>query len=222
VKLKLLDLFCGAGGAAMGYARAGFEIVGVDVAPQPRYPFRFVQADAMTFSLEGFDAVHASPPCQAYSRLRHLPWLKGRDYPALLEPTWKRLQASGVPWVIENVEDAPMPWSVVLCGVMFNLPVYRHRRFGSSFLIFQPPHKKHRETLAAGHASMAKRYRSSGGVAGVKVREISRASIAGHQTGALAAGRLMDIDWMRRDELTQAIPPAYTEWIGARLREQLA
>ena len=84
-KPRLLDLFCGAGGAAMGYHRAGFDVVGVDIESQSRYPFEFHQADAMTYSLDGFDAIHASPPCQGYSRLRHLPWLKDRVYPMLIE-----------------------------------------------------------------------------------------------------------------------------------------
>lgn len=218
---RLLDLFCGAGGAAVGYHRAGFDVVGVDIKPQPRFPFEFHQADAMTYPLEGFDAIHASPPCQAYSRLRHLPWLKGREYPELLAPTRERLQASGLPWVIENVEDAPMPYSIVLCGVMFGLPVYRHRRFGASFLMWQPEHQKHTQTLAAGRASMATRYRKTSGVTGIS-REICRGSLAGHATGAKETGRLMGIDWMRRDELTQAIPPAYTEWVGRQLLQHLA
>lgn len=220
-KPRLLDLFCGAGGAAVGYARAGFEVVGVDIMPQPRYPFEFHLADAMTFPLGNFRAIHASPPCQAYSRLRHLPWLKGRKYPALLEATRARLVAVGLPWVIENVEDAPMPYSIVLCGVMFGLPVYRHRRFGASFLMFQPEHLKHKHTLAAGRAAMAIHYRKSAGITGVIVNEISRGSLTGHATGAKETGRLMGIDWMRRDELTQAIPPAYTEWVGRELKRAL-
>jgi DNA (cytosine-5)-methyltransferase 1 len=221
VRPRLLDLFCGAGGAAMGYSRAGFDVVGVDINPQPRFPFEFHQADAMTLPLGGYDVIHASPPCQAYSRLRHLPWLKGREYPALLDATRVRLHSSGRPWVIENVEDAPMPYSVVLCGVMFGLPVYRHRRFGASFLMWQPEHEKHTHTLAAGRASMATRYRKTSGVTGIFVKEISRGSLAGHATGAKETGRLMGIDWMRRDELTQAIPPAYTEWVGRQLMTQL-
>ena len=147
---RLLDLFCGAGGAAMGYHRAGFDVVGVDIAPQPRYPFEFHQADAMTFPLDGFDAIHASPPCQAYSRLRHLPWLAGKEYPLLLTPTWERLATHGVPWVIENVADAPMPYSIVVCGWTIGLPIYRHRRFGSSFLLLAPPHRRHVHVIAPG------------------------------------------------------------------------
>lgn len=216
----MLDAYSGAGGAAEGYRRAGFrEIVGVDNRPQPRYPFDFVLGDAIDYiAAHGheFDAIHASPPCQAYSRLRHLPWLRGREYPELLVPTREALERLGKPWVIENVEDAPMPYSVVLCGVMFGLPVYRHRRFGASFLMWQPVHEKHQHTMAHGRAAMATRYRSTSGVTGV-VKEIARGSLAGHATGAKETGRLMGIDWMRRDELTQAIPPAYTQWIGERL-----
>src|SRR3989304_5094805 len=108
MKPKLLDLFCGAGGAAMGYHRAGFDVVGVDIKPQPHYPFEFHQADAMTWPLDGFDAIHASPPCPGSSRLRRLPWLKGREWPLLIPGVRRRLVAAGVPWVIENVMDAPL------------------------------------------------------------------------------------------------------------------
>lgn len=104
-KPRLLDLFCGAGGAGMGYHLAGFEVVGVDDVAQPHYPFEFHLADAMTFDLAGFDVIHASPPCQGYSRMRHLPWLAGKTYPLLIDPTRQRLQASGVPWVIEKGID---------------------------------------------------------------------------------------------------------------------
>ena len=113
--MRLLDLFCGAGGAAMGYHRAGFEVVGIDIAPQPNYPFEFVQADAMEFPLDGFDAIHASPPCQAYTALA-----TGK-HPRLIEPMRERLASSGVPWVIENVVGAPLRQPVLLCGSMFGL-----------------------------------------------------------------------------------------------------
>src|SRR5215472_5910436 len=102
----LLDLFCGAGGAAMGYHRAGFDVVGVDIAPQPRYPFEFHQADAMTFPLDGFDAIHASPPCQDYSKaMRHLATV---NYPRLIYPIRDRLRATARLWIIENVAGAPL------------------------------------------------------------------------------------------------------------------
>src|SRR3990167_3954569 len=105
----LLDIFCGAGGSAKGYQQAGFYVVGVDIEPQPHYcGDEFYQADALTYSLSGYDAYHASPPCQAYSRLRYLPWLKNKEYPALIDTTRNLLVATGKPWVIENVADAPL------------------------------------------------------------------------------------------------------------------
>ena len=140
-KPRLLDLFCCAGGAGAGYAKAGFEVVGVDLHPQPRYPFEFHQADAMTFDLSGFDAIHASPPCQAYTVLG------GREdlshYPDLVDAVRERLQAAGVPWIIENVPGAPLRDPITLCGAMFGLRSYRHRLFESSVQLAPPPHPKH-------------------------------------------------------------------------------
>lgn len=216
----LLDLFCGAGGAAVGYHRAGFDVVGVDIKPQPNYPFEFRQGDAMQVTWHQaiqFDAIHASPPCQAYSRLRHLPWLRDRDYPDLLAPTRELLQRSGRPWVIENVMDAPFKWRATICGAALGLPqVSRHRGFEASFLLMGTPCPGH-EVLATGSATLGKRYKS--GVTGVK--EINRASVAGHVTGWREAAVSMGIDWMTRDELTQAIPPAYTQYIGEQLMQVL-
>ena len=212
VRVRLLDLFCGAGGAAVGYHRAGFEVTGVDHLPQKHYPFPFILADALEYvQAHGreYDAIHASPPCQAYSRLLHLPWLHGRTYPALLEPTWTLLTEIGKPWVIENVQDAPMPHSVVLCGLMFSLPLYRHRRFGSSFVMLEPDHPKHEHVISPGRM-LGSRYSAHGaGVVGVLNH-----TRGGHLAAAKAA---MGIDWMTRYELQQAIPPAYTEFIGRQL-----
>ena len=218
---RLLDLFCGAGGAAVGYHRAGFDVIGVDIAPQPHYPFPFVQADAMTFPLDGFDAIHASPPCQGYSRMRHLPWLAGRSYPLLLEPVRSMLQQSGLPWVIENVEDAPMPYSIVLCGWALGLPLYRHRRFGCSEMLLAPPHLRHPHVIAHGRRNVSQRRDATASVAGV-VNRTQKAglpvSIQGHSGPPVEVARqAMGIDWMTRNELTQAIPPAYTQWIGEQL-----
>lgn len=210
--MRLLDLFCGAGGAAVGYQRAGFdEIVGVDLAPQPRYPFTFVQADALTFPLEGFDAIHASPPCQAYSIMRNLPWLRDREYPRLIDPTRERLGAAGVPWAIENVMGAKLDaqW---LCGGMFGLPFYRHRYFETNFLWLQPDHPPHVHTVRNGR------------MLGARARDIVHAggfkrpgAGVGHSAGVALVREAMQIDWMTRAEITQAIPPAYTEFIGAQL-----
>lgn len=140
---RALDLFCGAGGVSVGLACAGFEVVGVDLAPQPRYPFGFIQADAMTVQFRGFDVIFASPPCQGYTSMRHAPGAKGA--PLLIEQVRKRLQASGVPYCIENVEEArwAMERPMLLCGSMFGLGaqgcrLQRHRLFECSFPVHVP------------------------------------------------------------------------------------
>jgi hypothetical protein len=197
---RLLDLFCGAGGAAMGYHRAGFDVVGVDLHPQPHYPFEFHQADALTFPLDGFDAIHASPPCQAYIR----GGLQGRDHPDLLPKVRLLLNRTGLPWVIENVPGAPMRPDALLCGSMFGLPVRRHRWFETSPRI-------NPWTLGCNH---------SGPIHGVYGGLHGK---AGAWPGMLpdsieSRQRALGIDWMPgAHELSQAIPPAYTEWIGAQL-----
>ena len=150
---RLLDLFCGAGGAAMGYHRAGFEVVGVDIKPQPHYPFEFHQADALTYPLDGSDAYHASPPCQGYSIMRHLPWLKNKEYPLLISPIRERLSSTCKPYVIENVVGAQKIAKMQagwLCGGMFGLNFYRHRLFETTFFWFQPGHPKHQQPILAG------------------------------------------------------------------------
>lgn len=144
--MRLLDLFCGAGGAAEGYRRAGFEVVGIDIEPQPHYPFEFHRGDAIELGYEllgrgGFVAVHASPPCQAWSDLAYR---TGRSYPELIEPVRALMQWYKLPCVIENVEGAPLINPITLCGVMFKgLRVLRHRLFECSFPIVAPPHGKH-------------------------------------------------------------------------------
>src|SRR5512146_881208 len=120
---RLLDLFCGAGGAAMGYHRACFEVVGVDINPQPHYPFEFHQADALTYPLDGFDVIHASPPCQDYTIASLYHRMNGKTYPDLIEPTRKHLMRSSSVWVMENVPGAPLINPIMLCGSMFGLEV---------------------------------------------------------------------------------------------------
>ena len=206
--MKLLDLFCGAGGAAMGYHRAGFEVVGVDIKPQPRYPFEFHQADALEYLADHwqeFDAIHASPPCQGYSRLRHLPWLKGREYPLLIPVVREALQATGRPFAIENVSDAPLN-GAELCGAALGLSIVRHRRFESNIGMLFPPCPGH-PVLFHGSANMRK-YGQGSGVTG----------LADGQNPRDALG----IDWMISRELRQAIPPAYTEFIGGWLVAHLS
>ena len=125
---RLLDLFCGAGGAAVGYHRAGFDVVGVDIKPQPHYPFEFHQADALTYPLEGFDAIHASPPCQAYSATMRATGSADR-HPDLLHVVQRRLTDHGGRWVVENVDGAPFDWAFALCGWGLGMPFHRHRFF---------------------------------------------------------------------------------------------
>lgn len=154
-KPRLLDLFCGAGGSAVGYARAGFEVVGVDLKSQPRYPFEFHQADAMTYPLDGFDAIHASPPCQAYSVAQKL---QGNLHPDLIGPTRFRLTESGKPYVIENVVGAPLLKPTLLQGTMFGLRTERKRLFETSFLLPMPP----LAYTAPRHAKMGRRVKDGG------------------------------------------------------------
>jgi DNA (cytosine-5)-methyltransferase 1 len=212
--MKLLDLFCGAGGAAMGYYRAGFdEITGVDIAPQPHYPFTFVQADAMTFPLDGYDLIHASPPCQGYSIMLNLPWLRDKDYPLLIAPTLERLEATGTPYVVENVDGAKYELAAGwLCGGMFGLPIFRHRRFATNWPWFSPGHPRH-EGQVRPSSPLGGRARD------IVVRNQwhwshGTAKGIGHSANWRAAAHAMGIDWMSRDELGQAIPPAYTEYLG--------
>ena len=125
---KLLDLFCGAGGASMGYHRAGFEVEGVDIKPQPHYPFKFYQADALEFPLEGYDAYHASPPCQRYTLMQNIVKSE-QEHPDLIAPIRERFVEVGKPYVIENVYKAPLNGHLRLCGTMFGLRIIRHRFF---------------------------------------------------------------------------------------------
>ena len=201
---RLLDLFCGAGGAAMGYHRAGFDVTGVDIRPQPRYPFAFVQADALDYVRDHgheYDAIHASPPCQHYSALRARS--PGRTYPDLLGRTRDALLGPAVPWAIENVITAPVHSGVFLCGGMFGLRTYRHRWFETSCLIFQPHHPAHTVKTST-------KKRRADWDAGLHV------SVTG-DVGSYVGRAALGIDWMTGNELSQAIPPAYTEWVGAHL-----
>ncbi len=193
----------------MGYSRAGFtEIVGVDNRPQPRYPFTFVQADALEYVAEHgweFDAIHASPPCQAYSITRNIhPELAQAD---LYHATRRLLVESCKPWVIENTPGVPMPYAIVLCGSAFKeLNVYRHRLFESALMLFGQSCRGHLDKCTQ---------------VGRKPKPGERLTVAGHWSGIKEGKAAMGIDWMNRAELSQAIPPAYTEFIGKQLIAQL-
>ena len=209
---RLLDLFCCAGGAGYGYHLAGFEVVGVDVTPQPRYPFEFIQADALSLDpdfLLSFDAIHASPPCQSYSDLAKRNG-NADAWPRLIEPVREALINSGLPYVIENVEGAPLIDPVVLCGTMFpGLRVLRHRLFETNFQIITPPHGKHPKVH-----TFDKRKAHYG-----RTDEwIDFVQVTGGGNCSLAAARdAMGIDWMTKNEINESIPPAYTQLIGEQL-----
>ena len=281
----------------MGYSRADFdEIIGVDIKPQPRYPFGFVQADALEYLAEhgyGFDAIHASPPCQGYSIMHNLPWLRGRDYPLLILPVMEMLEGLGKPYVVENVMGARHGSKTLkkrgleahglkagwLCGTMFGLPFYRHRLFATNWFWLAPGHPKHKRYVYGGTVRglpggaagldvsprenpvnsawrqyhdgalnirpgyekvpfsyptiVGERLRANGRPKDSKIglsngmpetqlanwQNGAQGNGIGHAKGWHLAAEAMGIDWMKRDELTQAIPPAYSEFIGTRLLE---
>lgn len=210
-KPRALDLFCCAGGAGMGLHRAGFEVVGVDIVPRKRYPFTFQLADAMTFPLDGFDFIWASPPCQGYTAMRHAPGARGA--PLLIDAVRERLEQIGVLWCIENVEEAA--WAlrnpVTLCGSMFGLGAQgcrtqRHRLFETNFPLPQPECKHDNRPIIGVYGGHSRRRAASAGGRGTKdVWE------GGH---AAAASEALGIDWMTLGEMSEAIPPAYAEYIG--------
>lgn len=207
----LLDLFCGAGGAAVGYWRAGFDVIGVDNAPQPRYPFPFIQADALAYlartAAEGFAAVHASPPCQDHSTLTRFNRTHGTGH--ILGDTLAALAALGLPYVVENVATAVMsgPYRAMLCGSMFGATVdcrdgvtrtlRRHRMFVSNFPLAQP---------VCRHAGPVIGVYGTGGGGG-----------RGYKGSIVDRRAVMGIDWTTIAELAQAVPPVYTEYVGRQL-----
>ena len=212
----LLDLFCCAGGAAKGYDDVGFDVFGVDVVEQPNYPYPMMVADATALPsavFDQFDAVHASPPCQAYSDLAARNG-NADEWPQLIEPVRDMLKATDKPYVIENVDGAPLRDYVVLCGTMFHeLRVLRHRLFESNFNIFTPPHRPHPlcHTLDKRKAHYGKTDEWEDFV-----------SVNGGGNCSVAAARdAMGIPWMTKKEINEAIPPAYTRWIGEQLKREV-
>ena len=209
MKPRLLDLFCGAGGASVGYGRAGFEVVGVDLYPQPNYPYEFHQGDALKFLLENwreFDALHGSPPCQRHSAMSSCRPGLAESYPDYITATREAFSLIGLPWVIENVVGSPLRPDLVLCGHMFGLKLYRHRIFEvGGVYCWQPEHPRHvTPGSRAGHW-----------VPGTII------SVSGNCAPINLGREAMGIDWMNRAELAESIPPAYTEHIGRQLIDHL-
>lgn len=215
---RLLDLFCGAGGAGMGYHQAGFDVVGVDINPQPRYPFEFIQADALVLDrafVAGFDAIHASPPCQLFTVYRNNKKQAFKPALNLIPETRAGLQESGLPWVMENVPGAPLVNPVRLCGTSFPpLEVRRHRMFESNFELVAPP---------CDHGRLTER-KYPGSTNRPNGRTVC--NIGEYRVPLCIQRRAIGIDWMNLEEISEAIPPAYTRFIGEHLlslmRESLA
>ena len=206
IKPRLLDAFCGEGGCSVGYARAGFDVcLGVDINPMPRYPFDFLQYSALDFLEEHgheYDFIHASPPCQTHSVTQNM---AKADYghEDFLPQTRALLQSLGVPYAIENVPGAPMLNPIKLRGDMFSLQVLRMRYFECSFEMVQPPMPQKRGKT------------SNNGKGYSTLDNADFISVAGNNYRFTDGAKAMAIDWMSRDGLTQAIPPQYTQWIGA-------
>lgn len=207
---KLLDLFCGAGGCSVGYHRAGFEVTGVDLYPQPRYPYQFIQADALEYLADhwrDYDVIHASPPCPPHTAINHA--RKGK-LQSLIEPTREALRSTGKPYIIENVPGAPLLDPLILCGTMFDLQVIRHRLFESNLMLTKPRQCRHMGSVADGtYVSVHGGGQRSTHTIPYKEQR-KRWEVA------------MNVHWMgTRKELVNAIPPAYTEWIGNQLNSLL-
>jgi DNA (cytosine-5)-methyltransferase 1 len=227
-KLRLLDTFCGVGGCTKGYQRAGFYVVGIDIKPQPHYcGDEFYQADALEYIAKHgheLDVIHASPPCQGYSEATPMQY-RG-NHPALIAPVRELLEKIGRPYVIENVEGAraELRNPVMLCGTMFELPIWRHRYFETWPLwLMSPATCKHQRHPITVHSGSHTRHTwepvlCTGGSDGQKANRKTHRPRESVDVVRWA----MQIEWMVQDELTEAIPPAYTEWIGQQLIAHLA
>lgn len=205
---KLIDLYCAAGGAAMGYHEAGFDVVGVDINPQPHYPFPFIQADVLGLDarfLRWFDAIHASPPCQRYSQAARL-HANSESHPDLIAPTRAMLEATGLPYIIENIVGAPNRPDITLCGTMFGLRIVKHRQFECSFPVFSLlPACDHYNVYDPWHGAgrTAKEFREAQGTPWIPM-----AGGASRKAGVTG-------------DLFNAIPPAFTRYLGEQLLRQV-
>jgi DNA (cytosine-5)-methyltransferase 1 len=200
---RLLDLCCGGGGMSVGYARAGFEVVGVDLNEQPGYPFEFWHMSAMAINYEQldlFDAIHASPPCQNYTTITAAARKRGKVYPDIYREVKTMLVASGKPYIIENVPGSPAK-GIGLCGTMFGLGVFRHRLFESNIPLVLPDQPCTCKSKRIGDEYV---------------------TVAGDSSTKIAGLKAMGIDWMPlKRQLVEAMPPAYGEFIGRQLMSYL-
>lgn len=209
---KIAELYSGAGGAGYGYWLAGFDVTGVDIKPQPNYPFKFIKADALEFDLSGFDAVHASPECQGYCYATKRWRNQGKVYPDQLSDIRRILVGSGLPYVIENVPTAPLINPIYLEGTTFGLGVIKRRGFETNFRVSQPRFRKRKKPR------LQPRKRNTRET----VKKSAYCQVAGNGADGWSC-RLKDwqkaigIDWMNREEIVKAIPPAYTEYVGRYL-----
>lgn len=244
--MKVLDLFCGAGGASMGLHQAGFDVIGVDINPQPHYPFQpFNQIDALKCDihfLRQFDLIWASPPCQRFSVMTKL-WGRSENHPDLIAPVRKMLKASGKPYIIENVVCAPLINPVLLCGSMFGLQtkhgsqLRRHRLFECSFFVWQPecrhgkgsvigvygggqhPGRRYHKNPDGTLKTPHKNYPATIGVYGNAGGSSKRDGLSFF--GVSDRRDAMGIDWMTGKELNQAIPPAYAKYLAEQFLQSL-
>lgn len=204
--MKLLDLFCGTGGAGWGYHLAGFEVTGVDINPQPKYPLEFIQSDAVEYLKKYghlYDVIHASPPCQAYSNAQRI---QNNDHEDMVDEVREALIATGKPYIIENVPGAPLRYPTELCGAMFQLETYRHRIFETNWTLKAPDHPKHIAPLNK---------------MGRRPKEGEYMHVVGNFVGVDRAREVMQMPWAVRTGLKEAIPPAYTKYIGDQLMIQM-
>lgn len=202
MKIKALDICCCAGGASKGLVDAGFHVVGVDIEPQPHYPYEFIQADALSLDMKfirQFDFLWGSPNCQEYTLAAMQYRIKGKEYPAFIAELREMFIESGKPYCIENVEGAPLINPVMLCGTMFGIRTYRHRLFETNFPVVQPAHgeHKHRQTKM-----------------GRPVQPGEYIQMVGHFSGVPLAREIIGCPWMNQYELAQCVPPVYAEWIA--------
>ena len=204
-KLKLLDLYCCGGGAGYGYELAGFDVTGVDIEPQPRHRGKVIVADAIEYLKEHYmeyDVVHASPPCQKYSKSSMQFRIAGKDYVDLISITRDELIKTGKPYIIENVPGSPLINPIQLCGSMFGMRTYRHRLFESNMPLLAPEHLPH----VIKNAKM-----------GRKAKDDENIQYVGHFPQIKEVQKMTGLDWLGCYELAQSIPPQYTECLGRQV-----